>query len=81
MTNKLEILTQALSARRAEVFAYQINIDNYLLAIAHITNIEDVELYPFREQLSKLLASELLEQKKAGVMLTVIEVQLQNLSS
>lgn len=79
MLDKYETLTKALEARRDEVISYQINIDNYRLAITYITNTTDTELYPFREQLSKLLASELLEQKKARVMLTVIEAQLQEL--
>jgi hypothetical protein len=78
--NKTEILTQARTARAQEVLGYQINIDNYTLAIAHIDAMPDAEkaeLAPFREQLSGLLQSEILEQKKAKVMLAVMHQQLE----
>lgn len=69
-----EILTAALEARERELIEYQVNIDNYRLAIEHIG--DDEELQPFREQLQNLLASSLLEQKKSQVILTVIKQQL-----
>lgn len=74
--DKKEILTTALNARIEELFSYQINIDNYRLAIEHIDTLLDESLFPFRDQLSSLLASEILEQKKALVIKTVIEQQL-----
>ena len=69
-----EILTTALEGREKELIEYQVNIDNYRLAIEHIGS--DEELQPFREQLQNLLASSLLEQKKSQVILTVIKQQL-----
>lgn len=78
--NKKEILISALDARQAEVMHYQINIDNYTLALAEIRNLpegEQEELRAFSDQLSGLLASERLEQKKARIMLAVIQQQLE----
>ena len=74
-----EILAVNLEAREQEVMHYQINIDNYTLALEHIAamgNDERAELTGFVEQLSGLLASEKLEQKKAKVMLAVLRSQL-----
>ena len=74
---KIEILKSALDARIQEVAGYQINIDNYTLAIQHIDGVADPDLVQFREQLTTLLASEILEQKKSKVMLAVIQQQLE----
>lgn len=71
---KLEILEQAAQARKEEIFGYQINIDNYTLAIPLAE--ADPELEDFAVQLRKLLASECLEQKKAKVILSVLETQI-----
>lgn len=78
--NKQDILTSALQARQQEVMHYQINIDNYTLALKEIDNMSEpdkAELSAFSQQLKDLLASEKLEQKKAKVMLSVIEQQLE----
>lgn len=75
-----EILKMALDARVQEVMHYQINIDNYALALAkiHAMSAEDrAELAGFAEQLHTLLASEKLEQKKARIMLDVIRAQVE----
>lgn len=69
-----EILTASLEARQKEFTEYQVNIDNFRLAIEAIG--DDGELQPFKSQLQELLASSLLEQKKAKIMLGVIEAQL-----
>ncbi len=77
---KQEILTSAHDARQAEVMHYQINIDNYTLALAEIRKLpegEQSELSAFAEQLRGLLASERLEQKKAKIMLAVVQQQLE----
>lgn len=74
-----EILSMALDARIQEVMHYQINIDNYTLALQVIANLpysEREELSAFETQLQELLASEKLEQKKAKIMLSVIESQV-----
>lgn len=74
-----EILKMALDARVQEVMHYQINIDNYSLALEQIANLpaeERAELSDFQSQLKSLLASEKLEQKKAKIMLSVIQQQV-----
>jgi ribosomal protein L14E/L6E/L27E len=75
--NKQEILEQALTARIAEVMQYQINIDNYTLALQRIDDLKDEELEEFKQRLTELLASEKLEQKKSQVILHVIKQQLE----
>lgn len=70
-----EILTAALDARVMEVTEYQVNIDNYRLAIERIG--DDEELRPFKEQIQALLQSSILEQRKAQIMLDVIKCQLE----
>ena len=74
-----EILQTNLDARKQEVMHYQINIDNYTLALANIAAMaadERSELLGFADQLTGLLASERMEQKKAKVMLEVLRQQL-----
>ena len=73
--NKYEILKDALVAREQEIMGYQINIDNYTLAIEHIKTSDDEDLADFCQKLELLLASEKLEQKKAKVMLFVVQQQ------
>ena len=74
-----EILAMSLEGRVQEVMNYQINIDNYALALEEIGNLppdERNELSEFTEQLRTLLTSERLEQKKAKIMLAVIKKQV-----
>jgi hypothetical protein len=74
-----EILQLSLEAREQEVMHYQINIDNYTLALAAIEKMpaeEKAELSSFVDQLKGLLTSEKLEQKKARIMLAVIQQQI-----
>ena len=74
-----EILSMSLEGRVQEVMTYQINIDNYALALEEIGNLspdERNELSEFTEQLRTLLTSEKLEQKKAKIMLAVIKKQV-----
>lgn len=76
---RTSVLTTALEGREQEVMSYQINIDNYSLAIEHISALPDEQqlaLADFKQQLHNLLASERLEQMKAKVMLHVIQQQL-----
>ena len=76
-----EILKSSLDARIQEVMHYQINIDNYTLALENIASMnadERAELSGFADQLRGLLASEKLEQKKAKVMLAVLQQQLED---
>lgn len=74
-TYQKEILTSALDARIKEVTEYQVNIDNFRLAIERIG--DDQELQPFKEQITDLMQSSVLEQKKAQIMLDVIKSQLE----
>lgn len=77
---KQEKLQIALAAREDEVQTYQINIDNYMLAIAHIDTLSSVDqddLAEFKQRLMQLLKSEILEQKKSKVMLAVLKQQLE----
>lgn len=71
---KKEILKAALDARIKEVTEYQVNIDNFRLAITYLQ--DDPELVEFKATLQNLLASNILEQKKSKVMLHVIQSQL-----
>jgi hypothetical protein len=74
-----EVLAASLDARTQEVMLYQINIDNYTIALEEIGNLppdERAELSAFTEQLRGLLSSETLEQKKAKIMLEVIRQQV-----
>jgi len=74
-----EIITSALEAREQEVMHYQINIDNYAIALQEINSLpidEQVELSAFVDQLKTLLATEKLEQKKAKIMLNVMKQQV-----
>jgi hypothetical protein len=70
----IELLTAALEGRKKEVTEYQVNIDNFRLAIQEIG--DDEQLQEFKQQLEGLLASSILEQRKAAVMLKVIQKQL-----
>ena len=75
-----EILRINLDGRVQEVMHYQINIDNYRIALEKIGSLssdERAELSGFAEQLRTLLASEKIEQKKAQIMLEVIQQQVE----
>ena len=78
-TAHVNTLKESLSVREQEVEYYQINIDNYTIALDEISKLPDderAELSGFAEQLTGLLASERLEQKKAKIMLAVIKRQI-----
>jgi hypothetical protein len=77
---KKQILLSALEQRKHEVLGYQINIDNYHRAIEYMRINYDPDLESFADQLNQLLKTEILEQKKAKVIMTVIEQQLAELS-
>jgi hypothetical protein len=74
-----EILKSSLDARIQEVMHYQINIDNYRIALDEISKMSDDDramLSGFSDQLRTLMSSEKLEQKKAQIMLTVLQKQV-----
>ena len=74
-----EILATSLHAREQEIMHYQINIDNYTIALDEISKMsvaDQAEMSSFKNQLAELLASEKIEQKKANIMLNVIKRQI-----
>lgn len=72
-----EILTDAATQREQEILEYQINIDNYVLAI-ELAKL-DPDLILFVNQLKDLLSSSILEQKKAKIMYQVVGKQLKEI--
>ena len=70
-----EMLMSSLEARIREVTEYQVNIDNFVLAIELVG--DDTELSEFRAQLEAMLQSSRLEQRKSQVMLDVIRKQVE----
>lgn len=76
--DKYMLLTEALKMRQDEVLMYQINIDNYTMAIAEIGISDDPDLVEFKSRLEELLSSEKREQKKAQIIMQVIQKQLEN---
>lgn len=75
-----EILATSLHAREQEIMHYQINVDNYTIALDEISKMsvaDQAEMSSFKNQLAELLASEKVEQKKASIMLNVIKRQVQ----
>lgn len=76
-TYRKTLLKNALFERIREVTEYQVNIDNFRLALEEVG--ADPGLSQFRAQLQDLLKDSVFEQKKAKIMLTVIERQLNEL--
>jgi hypothetical protein len=75
-----EILSATLKGREQEIMHYQLNIDNYTLALEELAALppaEAAELSGFTDQIKNLLTSERLEQKKSKIMLKVIQRQLE----
>jgi hypothetical protein len=57
----------------------EMSLDNYTIALSEISKksqADQAELSEFSDQLRNLLASEKLEQKKAEIMLAVIQQQV-----
>lgn len=79
---KEETLSSALTARNEEIENYQINLDNYRLAIEKITaehsgdTTMDLAMQNFAEQLQGLYDSTLIEQRKAEIIRDVIAIQI-----
>lgn len=72
---KKDLLKNALTTRINEVTEYQVNVDNFRLAIEKIG--DDPFLQEFKKQLEGLLSSTLYEQRKAQIMLEVVQSQLE----
>jgi len=78
MMNKTETLKSALEARIQEVDGYQINIDNYIRAIAKIeaNYADNPAMVEFGEKLKEMLEQHKTEQLKATIIRDVIADQL-----
>jgi hypothetical protein len=79
--NKLQTLQPALESRNQEIMGYQINIDNYIRAIARI-NAEypdNPAMTEFRDNLADLLETHKIEQLKAIIIRDVIADQIAEL--
>lgn len=74
LEQKNKMLEAGYSQRINEVTEYQVNIDNYAMALDIIG--DDPDLQAFKEQLQELLRTTIIEQKKSKIMLEVIKRQL-----
>ena len=79
--NKLDILKPALEGRNTEILEYQINIDNYMRAIAKIDaeHADNPAMVDFKDRLQELLESSKTEQLKAIIIRDVIAEQVTEL--
>lgn len=79
--NKVEILQSSLAARNDEILGYQLNIDNYIRAIAKINAeyFNNIAIVDFGANLSRLLEEHKTEQLKAIIIRDVIADQLTEL--
>lgn len=77
-TERLQMLEDSAKQRRREIMHYQINIDNYRLALKEIQDNHsgDLNMVEFAKQLQGLLNSSIIEQTKEKILLKVIEKQL-----
>lgn len=76
---KIETLVAALKQREREIFDYQINIDNFRLAIEKLNSKQNsvvTDMSEFKNQLEQLLSSNILEQAKSQLLYDVILQQL-----
>lgn len=81
--SRAEILSQALEARDAELLGYQINIDNYALAITEIDQRypDNDDLAIFAVELQERLDEERRQQLRCRVIRDVIAAQLTDLEA
>lgn len=79
--NKHTILSPALEGRDQELLTYQINIDNFKLAIAKIDAEypDNQDLAVFKAELQERLAEEQRQQLRCRVIRDVIAEQLAEL--
>jgi hypothetical protein len=69
-----ELLETTLQGRIREITEYQVNIDNYRLAIERIGNDETMQ--EFKAVLENLLQSSIVECRKAQLMMDVVAEQV-----
>lgn len=77
-----QILKEALIARDQEILGYQINIDNYQLAIQEITDNypENLDLKDFLNELQQRLTEELRQQLRCKIIRDVIAAQVSQIT-
>ena len=80
--NKLPILAPALEGRDQELLGYQVNIDNYVLAIARINAdyADNEDLLAFRDELQTRLDQERRQQLRSQIIRDVIADQIAQLT-
>ena len=82
-----EILQSALKQRLEEELHYQVNIDNFRLALVKIAaeytgdSPVDLALQEYAKQIEGLLQSSIIEQTKTRVLREVIEQQLKEMDN
>lgn len=76
---RTKILRSSVIERRQSVMNYQINIDNFRLAIEKIEaeHSKKPHMVKFAEHLKDLMRSSIEEQDKEAIILEVIEQQLE----
>lgn len=80
-----ETLEEAIAARNAEIENYEINIRNYEIAIQQIadehlgTDELDEAMREFSARLRSMLATSKVEQRKAELIRSALQVQLASL--
>jgi hypothetical protein len=81
--NKLETLQSALQGRDQEIESYQINIDNYIRAIAKINDehASNPAMIEFRDRLADMLETHKVEQLKVIIIRDVIADQIAELEA
>ena len=79
--NHVSVLESALHARDEELLVYQINIDNYRLAVAKINteHADEPDLIAFRDELQCRLDEERRQQSRAQIIRDVIAEQVNKL--
>lgn len=78
----IKILSDALEQRNQELLLYQINIDNYDLAISKINtkHADNSDLIAFRDELQLRLDEERRQQLRSRIIRDVIADQVEQLS-
>ena len=81
--NKLQILQASLKPRNDEILNYQINIDNYTLAIDKIDAqyADNSDLIEFRDKLTTEVKNHKTEQLKSIIIRDVITDQINELET
>lgn len=81
--NKDTVLLAELTRREDEYQEYQINIDNFTLAIALIEkeHPNDTDLLLFRDELQQRLAEEKRQQNRTRILRDVIKQQIPGASN